>query len=83
MSFLFQSLEWALFFVIGIQAVAVIPYGIDYFYQGQVSLAMLIQTVIQTAHYSGFLLSSWLFGIPLGYGIKKIVMHNYYRHTWF
>lgn len=81
MNYFYQSLEWALFFVLGLQIVTLAPYLIHYVYFKEIALLDLISSCIQTGRYSLFLLSSWIIGIPTGYFLQKLLMHNYYRKT--
>ena len=83
MNYLYQSLEWALFFLLGIQIVSASPFLIHYISYGDFSLIGFIQHSFNTRYYSLFLLSSWIIGIPMGYMVQKIFMNNYYRKRLF
>jgi hypothetical protein len=83
MSYLYQSLEWALFFMVGIQIVALSPSFISYLTQNDLSANHLIQQALTSSRYSLFLLSSWVVGIPAGFILKKLLFQNYYRRGLF
>ena len=83
LNYLYQRLEWALFLILGIQAVALAPYLIDFAINGHFSLIHIIHSSFTTGKYSFFLLSSWIVGIPTGYIIQKLFMANYYRRSHF
>jgi hypothetical protein len=83
MSFLYQCLEWALFFVLGIQIVTLAPtikllaLGVKFNPYETIGL------VLQTSQYSLFLLSSWIIGIPTGFLLQKLIMADYYKKRYF
>lgn len=81
MSFLYQSLEWALVFTLGIQFVSLLPVVIKACSSHSLQLHVLARTVIQAGHYSLFLLSSWLIAIPTGFMLQRLIMSNYYRRN--
>lgn len=83
MSYLYQSLEWALFFAIGMQLVALFPEMLVIVLTKQVSLITMVEVALQTGRYSLFLLSSWVIAIPAGFMLQKLIMGNYYRRTLF
>lgn len=83
MTYLYQSLEWALFFVLGIQLVAIAPFAYAYIYHQQVMIPQMIMNAIEVGQYSCFLLTSWLVGVPLGMMLKKLVSTNYHRRGLF
>lgn len=83
MTFLYQSLEWALFFVLGIQLVSMAPYGFAYINKQPVMLPDLIMNAIEVGQYSCFLLTSWLIGVPVGMMLKRLVSTNYQRRGIF
>lgn len=83
MSYLYQSIEWAFFFVLGIQIVALTPFVHAYLYENQLMLPQMIANSIEIGRYSCFLLSSWIIGIPAGLMVKKLVSTNYHRRGLF
>ena len=83
MNYLYQSLEWALFFALGVQLIALSPLLIASLYQGDFILIELVRTGIEAGKYSLFLLSSWVIAIPSGYLLQKLIMGNYYRRRLF
>ncbi len=83
MNYLYQSLEWALFFMLGVSLVAATPLVTLFFTEDNYSLPILITHMIQTARYSLFLLSSWIVGIPVGFIVQKVLFGNYYRQGLF
>lgn len=83
MNYLYQSLEWALFFMLGVLLVAATPLVTLYFTADSYTLPQLITHMIQTTRYSFFLLSSWIVGIPVGFLLKKVLFGNYYRQGLF
>ena len=83
MNYLYQSLEWALFFALGIQFVALSPLAYQSWLTGAWDINLLIQQSTQAGHYSLFLLSSWIVAIPSGYLLQKLLMGDYYRKTLF
>jgi len=83
MNYLYQSLEWALFFMLGVSLVAATPLLTLYLTEDSYTLPLLITHVLQTARYSFFLLSSWIVGIPVGFLLRKVLFGNYYRQGLF
>lgn len=83
LSSLFQSLEWAVFFALGVMIVALSPALITYGLQDAPDHVALISQLIRSSQYSFFLLSSWLFGIPVGYLVSRSLMGDYYRRGLF
>jgi len=83
MSYLYQSLEWALFFALGVQLVALTPILIQNFNGSPLQISELVGLSLSTAKYSLFLLSSWIIAIPTGFMLQKLIMGNYYRRTLF
>ncbi|MEM7646954.1 MAG: hypothetical protein AAF203_08600 [Pseudomonadota bacterium] len=81
---LFETLEWAFFFLLGLLVVALSPYFLPLLSGQEVALTTLLRSLFDHTEYGCFLLSSWLIGIPGGYGLQKLLMHNYYRqHSLF
>ena len=83
MNYLYQSLEWALFFMIGIQVIATFPDLIAITMGGEMPMAYLVQGIMDVGRYGLFLLSSWIVAIPSGYILQRLIMGNYYRQTLF
>lgn len=83
MNYLYQSLEWALFFMIGIQMVALTPYLLGLASGQSMPMAYLIHHVMGVGRYGLFLLSSWILAIPAGYMLQRLIMGNYYRQSHF
>lgn len=81
MSKFYQSLEWAFFFALGILSVNMTPSLLELINGGP--LTSLIHHVFQSGHYVGFLLTSWMIAIPIGYITQKVLMSDYYRRTLF
>ena len=79
MNYLYQSLEWALFFAIGVQTVSLLPWCLKAYASSQLNFVELIRAGVYTGEYSLFLLSSWIIAIPTGYMVQKLIMGNYYR----
>lgn len=83
MNRLYQSLEWALFFLLGLQVVSLTPLVTFMVVSEQYTLVNLVQQGVASSRYSFFLLSSWLVGIPTGYILRKLFVGNYYRRGLF
>jgi len=79
MTYLYQSLEWALFFALGVQLITLIPWIFSAYVRSHLNFAELIRAGVYTGEYSLFLLSSWIIAIPTGYMAQKLIMGNYYR----
>ena len=75
-----QALEWALFFSLGLLLIAL---SCDFYENPNAfhlgNIHYFYDLVSFYFQYCSFLLSSWLIGIPLGYGLQKVVMGGYYR----
>jgi hypothetical protein len=82
MNYFYQSLEWALFFALGIQTVTLGPIVLNVA-MGEGSFATLIRSAFESGHYTGFLLTSWIIAVPLGFMLQKLIMSDYYRRTLF
>ena len=80
-SYLYQSLEWAFFFALGVLLVFLTPLGFLAYQTGQLPLAQIIATSIESGQYSLFLLSSWIISIPTGLMTQKLLMGDYYRRN--
>jgi hypothetical protein len=76
---LYQSIEWALLFTLGILITSLFPWGLRAFYLEQFPLVDIIRTALQAGEYSLFLLSSWIIAIPAGFMLQKLVMTDYYK----
>ena len=83
MNYLYQSIEWALFFALGIQLVSLIPVALKSYYAGQFLLVEMLRQGITAGEHSLFLLSSWIIAIPAGFMLQKLLMGNYYRKKTF
>lgn len=83
MSYLYQSIEWALFFWLGIQSITLIPFLVLYLKTQSLPTHALFQAGLHSVQYSIFLLSSWLVGLPVGYMLQRLLMGNYYRQSFF
>lgn len=81
MSYLYQSLEWALFFALGAQLVGALPLIFRIFRGDSVPLIEWVRTGMLTGQHSLFLLSSWIIAIPCGFMVQKLIMENYYRRN--
>jgi hypothetical protein len=74
-----DSLEWALFFILGVQLMTLGPWGVQSYLDGDLILKNLLTYALSTGEYSLFLISSWLMAIPCGFMIQKIIMGDYYK----
>jgi len=83
LSSLFQSLEWALFFAMGVLLVTTTPFAIQYGLQETPDTLQILTQIILSSHQAFFLLSSWLVGIPVGYFFTRVLIGNYYRRGLF
>ncbi len=83
MSYLYQSIEWALFFALGIQTITIIPFALFYIQTKTLPLNDFLMAIYQSGHHTLFLLSSWLVGIPVGFLFQKFIMGNYYKERLF
>ena len=79
MNYLYQSLEWALFFAPGVQLVSLSSLAMHVFNGGSFVLAHWIRHAWATGEHSLFLLSSWIIAIPAGFMLQKLIMGDYYR----
>ena len=79
MTYLYQSLEWALFFALGVQLVAVTPLALGIMNGEIYTLSQWITHVWATGEHSLFLLSSWIIAIPTGFMTQRLIMGDYYR----
>ena len=79
MDYLYQSLEWALFFVLGVFSIGLAPLALTSYAQGSLNIPFLIQQGFFYGKHSLFLLSSWIIAIPTGFFLQKLIMANYYR----
>jgi len=53
------------------------------YFMGEGSFATLIRSAFESGHYTGFLLTSWIIAVPLGFMLQKLIMSDYYRRTLF
>ncbi len=79
MNYLYQSLEWALFFTVGVVTVNLFPWLLRAFLMDHLPIVEMIRAGITAGEYSLFLLSSWIIAIPAGFMLQKLVMGDYYK----
>lgn len=78
-SYLYHSLEWAIFFMLGLQAAATTPLLLSSALSNNFNLPAYFISIVETGEYGLFLLSSWIIAIPLGFIIQKMMVGDYYR----
>lgn len=81
MNYLYQSIEWALLFALGILLMTLFPWFLRAFWMDHLPVLEVIRATMKAGEYSLFLLSSWIIAIPSGFMLQKLVMGNYYRRN--
>lgn len=81
MNHLYQSLEWAFFFFLGILSVAIFPDALRVTLGGTVHTVEFVRTGMQAVEYGAFLLSSWIISIPLGLLLQKLLRTDYLKRN--
>ncbi len=79
MTYLYQSLEWALFFTAGILIVSLFPWALRSVLTQDFLLIDMIREGLRAGKHSLFLLSSWIIAIPTGFMLQRLIMGDYYR----
>ena len=83
LSSLLSSIEWALFFFMGVQIMTLTPSMLNFILADSNTPLNLAPVIFESSRYSLFLLSSWIISIPVGYMLQKLVMSNYFKERLF